>query len=178
MQDEAQCRAAVFCRQKRASAACVNHHPVGKEMYVEVWFCRLTCSILRSKRSLPPENWQLLAGAASFCRQRKTIFCKECAVEISGFGSNMLCPGHYLYVFISGNYPHKNADFIPPNFAKFLLTFLDYSKIQIDLHWFCSINNIWRSFNFQRCHRIRIPMLVFSSPVVSTLKLPALLCIN
>ena len=141
MQDEAQCRAAVFCRQKRASAACVNHHPVGKEMYVEVWFCRLTCSILRSKRSLPPENWQLLAGAASFCRQRKTIFCKECAVEISGFGSNMLCPGHYLYVFISGNYPHKNADFIPPNFAKFLLTFLDYSKIQIDLHWFCSINN-------------------------------------
>ena len=34
MQDEAQCLAAVFCRQKRASAAYVNHHPVGKEMHL------------------------------------------------------------------------------------------------------------------------------------------------
>ena len=156
MQDEAQCLAAVFCRQKRISAACVNHHPD-----------RLTCSILRSKRSLPPENWQLLAGAASFCRQRKTIFCKECAVEISGFGSNMLCPGHYLYVFISGNYPHKSADFVPLNFAKFILAFANYFKNKQNCIGFVSKKYVAKLRFSEIPSNPNPPCLSFSSPAVT-----------
>lgn len=64
-----------FGRQERASVARVNHHPARLEMHIEVCSYRVTCSILWSKRSPPPESWQLLAGAASFCRQRKKIFC-------------------------------------------------------------------------------------------------------
>ena len=41
-----------------------------------------------------------------------------------------------LSIFISGNYPHKSADFIPPNFVKFILAFANHFKKRLELHRF------------------------------------------